>query len=197
MKSTDTTGAAGSFYTAMIDRAVEAGVRAGMDYIETQNQKAKKERRDRRLHNTRLLLRNYRWLKRHAAGAISSSSQAKAAAAEKRSAAEILDDLDEYSYNDGLYIESIKKSQQRTAIILAHIDKMLEYYKIDCEHGGRSDEIRRYNIIRALYIDPEKKSANQVAEEENIERRTVYKDVTIAVGILTTLIFGIDGIKTT
>ena len=196
MKSTDTAGTAGNFYTAIIDRAVTAGVKAGMDYIETQSQKAKKERRDRRLHNTRLLLKNYRWLKVHADGAISTGKQARAATEERRSAAEILDDLDGIRYNDGLYIESIKKSQQRTAIIIAHIDKMLDYYKIDCENGGRPDELRRYRIVRALYIDPERKNAADVAEEENIERRTVYKDVNIAIGVLTTLIFGIDGIKT-
>ena len=47
---------------------VAAGVSAAAAHIEEEHQKEAKERTDRRLHNTRLLLKNYRLLKRHTAG---------------------------------------------------------------------------------------------------------------------------------
>lgn len=83
--------------------------------IRTEREKERKSRQDRRLHNTRLLLKNYRLLKEHTKGAIFNASQAK------ERAVDILDGLNDYEMDDGLYIESIKKSQQRTLIILAHL----------------------------------------------------------------------------
>lgn len=197
MKSTDGTGAAGELYASIsarvmekaVQQGIQAGVTAAMDYIEAERKQAKKGRQDRRLHNTRLLLKNYRLLKRHTKGAIYNASQAK------ERAIDILDGLDDYGMNDTLYIESIKKSQERTLIILAHIDQMLELYKAYCYNGGNGEDVRRYGVIMATYIDEPKKSAQEIAGTFEIERRTVYKDITAAITPLTALIFGIDGLK--
>ena len=120
-----------------IRTGVAAGVSAAAAHIEEEHQKEAKERTDRRLHNTRLLLKNYRLLKRHTAGAIYNAKQAK----EKESAASILDGLESYTRDDSLYIESIKRSQERTLIILAHIEKMLDLYRVlvpaERHRGGR------------------------------------------------------------
>lgn len=197
MKSTDGTGAAGELYASIsarvmekaVQQGIQAGVTAAMDYIEAERKRARKGRQDRRLHNTRLLLKNYRLLKRHTKGAIYNASQAK------ERAIDILDGLDDYDMNDTLYIESIKKSQERTLIILAHIDQMLELYKAYCYNGGNGEDVRRYGVIMATYIDEPKKSAQEIAGTFEIERRTVYKDITAAITPLTALIFGIDGLK--
>lgn len=197
MKSTDGTGAAGELYASIsarvmekaVQQGIQAGVTAAMDYIEAERKRARKGRQDRRLHNTRLLLKNYRLLKRHTKGAIYNASQAK------ERAIDILDGLDDYDMNDTLYIESIKKSQERTLIILAHIDQMLELYKAYCYNGGNGEDVRRYGVIVATYIDEPKKSAQEIAGTFEIERRTVYKDITAAITPLTALIFGIDGLK--
>lgn len=126
---------------AAIRTGVAAGVSAAAAHIEEEHQKEAKERTDRRLHNTRLLLKNYRLLKRHTAGAIYNAKQAK----EKESAASILDGLESYTRDDSLYIESIKRSQERTLIILAHIEKMLDLYRVWCQqngHGGGREALR-------------------------------------------------------
>lgn len=100
-----------------------------------------------------------------------------------------------YSYNDGLYIESIKRSQERTAIILRHIDKMMEYYRIDCEQNGTEEDVRRCKVVMATYIEEPKKPAQDIADTFGIERRTVYRDINVAMKQLTALIFGIDGLR--
>lgn len=197
MDSRDGPGVVGQIYakvsskvieTAM-RRGIEAGTRAALNHIEDERQKARKGRADRRLHNTRLLLKNYRLFKRHAEGAIYNVRQAQ------ESAIDILDGLDDYSFNDGLYIESIKQSQQRTLIILSHIEQMLRFYRIDCEQNGNEEDIRRYKVVMATYIDEPKKSALEIAGTFGIERRTVYKDIDAAIKPLTMLFFGIDSIK--
>ncbi|MBR5221596.1 MAG: hypothetical protein IKV66_11470 [Clostridia bacterium] len=170
-------------------RGIEIGIRAAMDYLAEEKEKARKSRYDRRLRNTRLLLKNYRSFKRHAQGAIFNAKQAK------ENAIDILDGLDDGMLNDNLYVEGIKKSQQRTIIILNHVEEMLRYYRIACEQSGKEEEMRRYRVIMAMYIDDDKMTAQDIAEKENIEGRTVYKDITNAIKPLSALIFGIDSIK--
>lgn len=172
-----------------VQRGTEAGIKAAMDYLVEERKQLKKGRYDRRLRNTRLLLKNYRSFSNYAKNAVYKASQAK------ENAVDILDGLDDYSFDDSLYIESIKKSQQRTLIILKHIDEMLRYYRIDCEQSGKDEEARRYRIITAYYIDETRRSAEEIAEAEHIERRTLYKDINIALKPLSALIFGIDSMK--
>lgn len=172
-----------------IQRGIETGTKAAMDYLMEEKKAQQKGRYDRRLRNTRLLLKNYRVFKKHAQGAVFNAKKAK------ENAVDILDSLDDFTFDDGLYIESIKRSQQRTIIIIRHIDEMLKYYRIACEQSGREDEMRCYRIIMATYIDEEKKTAEEIAEMENIERRTVYKNINTAIKPLSALIFGVDSIK--
>lgn len=190
MYSYDSAGNAAEANMRLIELATERGVRAGvqaaMDYMRAEQEKAAKGRYDRRLHNTRLLLRNYRRLMLHAEEAISDIKAAK------ERAIDILEGLE--GEDDSLYIESIKRSQTRTLIILQHIDQMLRYYRIDCEQGGRDEDLRRYRVLMATYIDPERKTAQEIADAEHIDKRTVYRDIKEAVAALTLLLFGIDSL---
>lgn len=172
-----------------VQRGVEAGTKAAMDYINEEKKAQTKGRYDRRLRNTRMLLKNYRAFKKYAQGAVFNAKQVT------ENAVDILDGLDSFSFNDELYVESIKKSQQRTIIILRHIDEMLNFYRIACEQSGKEEEMRYYRIIMATYINEERKSAEEIAEQENIERRTVYKNINTAIKPISALIFGVDSIK--
>ena len=130
-------------------------------------------------------------MKRHTAGAIYNAKQAK----EKESAASILDGLESYTRDDSLYIESIKRSQERTLIILAHIEKMLDLYRVWCQQNGTEEDVRRYEVVMETYIREPKKSVQEIAGTFGIERRTVYKDINAAIQPLTALLFGIDAVK--
>lgn len=172
-----------------VEQGVQIGIRAAMDYLTEEREKVRKTRYDRRLRNTRLLLKNYRAFKHHAEGAIFNAKKVR------ESAIDILDGLDDAMLDDTAYVEGIKKSQQRTIIVLHHIEEMLRFYKISCEQSGRAEEMRRYRVIMAMYIDEPKLTAQQIAENENVENRTVYKDISNAVKPLSALIFGIDGLN--
>lgn len=176
-----------------IEKGVAAGVKAAADRMEEERRKARKGRYDRRLHNTRLLFKNYRALKHHAIGAVHTGAQANEKIEEN--AVDILEELDDERVDDRLYIESIKRSQQRTRIIIAHIDEMLRYWLIDCEQSGREEALRRYRIVYDTFIGDDQIAAEALAQREHIEKRTVYKDIKAAMRPLSALIFGIDGIK--
>ena len=190
-------GALADAYAVMRRRAMEEGIQIGVEVgtaaAEKRLQEGRKEQRkgryNRRLHNTRLLLANYRNLKDHASGAIFKGRQMK------ESALDILDGLDDERLEDNYYIESIKQTQQRTLIILAHIDKMVELYRISCEQSGKPEEIGRYRILYAGYLDPVRKTPEEIARENCVEKRTYYSDIGKAMKPLSALIFGIDGVR--
>jgi predicted DNA-binding transcriptional regulator YafY len=54
---------------------------------------------------------------------------------------------------------------------------------------------RRFRVVSALYLDPDPKTVQEIAEVENIDLRTVYKDVDAVADDLTPLIFGVDAVK--
>lgn len=180
--------AAKAMETAM-EKGIEEGTRAAVEYIENERKKERDSRYKRRLHNTRLLLENYRILKGHTENAIFNS------AIVKENAIDILDSLDSYVMTDGIYVQSIRQSQQRTLIIIRHIDKMLDLYRVYCEQDPRPEPMRRYNAIYDRYISPEKRTVKEIAAALGMETRAVYKDISEGIKPLSALIFGIDSLK--
>ena len=110
-------------------------------------------------------------------------------------AIDILDSIDDLWSSEDIYIESIKRTTERTAIILAHIDEMMKIFEILCHQSGRLEGARRYRVVKALYIQEPPRTAEEIAEDEFINPRTVYKDVDASCETLSALFFGIDGLK--
>ena len=78
--------------------AAEVGARAGVMAYEEQRLRAKKERVDRRLRNTRLLLRKYRVFKLHCNNAVFAEDEDG-----KINAYDILEEID--SFGESMYIQ--------------------------------------------------------------------------------------------
>jgi len=148
---------------------------------------SQKERYDKRLHNTKLLLKNYRELVRHSQNAIYETAQL-----DDDSLFDILDVMGISKGNH--YIESIKASTERTQIILAHVNKMLMLYRIYCENSSAMEDKRRFRVLNALYIQEPPKTREQIAKDEFVDVRTIARDVKNATEKITFLLFGIDGI---
>ena len=170
--------------------AAEAGARAAIEELEQREQ----WRRDRRLGNTRLLLENYRTFKIHCESAV---FQAELSADDEAEALSILDAMMDRPSKQTLYIESIKKSAQRTRIIIAHIESMMEVYRILCAKSQKPEDMRRCSVVEKMYICSREWSVEEIAESEGIDERTVYKDIKAACTKLAALLFGIDGVKRT
>lgn len=145
-----------------------------------------KRRRDGRLRNAKLLIKKYKWLKEYGDNAIYKIGQ--------------LVNSDEYQILEsfGLItsemreVEGIRNSVTVTRIILKHVETMLNLYKYKCENSQREEDRRRWRVLYDMYLADKTKDVIAIAEEENINERTAYKDIDFACNELSTLFFGID-----
>lgn len=176
----------------IIRLAAEAGAKAALEAFEKEKSKIIKGRHDRRLRNTKLLLRNYRTLKAHCENAIFERSEI---IVDNMNALDILDSLDDFLSSETLYIESIKRTNERTAIILTHIDEMMKIFEILCYQSSVSEDQRRYRAINSLYIREPAKTVEEIVEDEFVDQRTIYRDINIACEKLSALLFGVDGLQ--
>lgn len=171
----------------LFERAAQIGARAGIEKYQEELKSTQKRKADKKLHNTKLLLRNYRMLEIHSENSVFRRAQMH------ESAADILERMMTMS-DDDMVVESIRKSVTRTAIIVSHIKTMLEMFKICCERSSNELDERRYDIIHGLYIAEPKVTRKELATKWNISADTTYADEKIAIERLSALLFGVDGL---
>lgn len=157
-----------------------------LEIINIERDKARKERRNKRFHNTKRLLRSYRELKVHASESISYLSQ-------------ISDEDYEFYHNlledEKIDVQAIGRTRARSAVMIAHIDAMLNTFEIISMGSSRPEDHRRCRVINALYIDDERMTVKEIAALEAVDERTVYKDIEVACDKLSALLFGIEWIE--
>lgn len=174
------------------DEAVKIGIREGIKYIKEQEYHKTTKRYDRRLRNTRLLLKHYRTLKAHNKIADSSINNVY-----EENAVDVLDDIEAID-DEEQYVQALSKTKIRTLIILGHINKAMKYYEAICTSEGKINE-RRYKVIKFMYLDSVKDDIlptyEEVAEHFSLNIKTVGRDIRMAIEDLSILFFGIDGIK--
>lgn len=157
--------------------------RAAIEHLEKEKQQQKKTKRDRRLRNTRLLLKHYRSMKEHC-------GDIKGYLDNQDSEGAIVDLDAEY-----LAVHSITRSKKRTQTMILFLESMLEVYRINCERSENSIHLRQYKTMQILYISDEPMTIEQIAIANQVDIRTVYRDSKEAVYSLSCLIFGVDGIR--
>ena len=176
---------------------VRDAARAGADALRREQAAIRKQERsktiDRRLHNTRLLLKNYRMLKQHFQNAVYTFEEEQAVGDMKPG--DIWKLLNKTAPTEEIYIEAICKSATRTMIILQHLDRMLDIYAAFCDNSNMDSVKRQYRILKARYLDETQISMTEIAEREHVHKRTAEKDLDSAIESVTALIFGIDAIK--
>lgn len=158
-------------------------------YIKEQDNAVKRSRRNL-LYNTKKLLENYTKLKDYVENAISTVDQIENAD-ETFINPEVLVgfrmmDSDRKLYSQIRGINSVK-------LMLAHIDRMLEVYRTDCQTSSSKVKQRRWDIVQMMYLDREEKmTTKQIAEYYNMELSGVQKEAKVARSDLTILFFGLD-----
>lgn len=184
-------GSRGEDRDHLIKLAAEIGAK---EALKTYNQKiaqTKAEKADRRLRNTKLLLRNYRMFKAHAENAVYEAQDAI-----DNNAYDIIDLMsDRWQDSEEVFVDSIKRSVERTVTIVAHVEAMLHLYEVYCMNSGNPEEVRRWDVVNRLYIVEPASSIRQLATFHGVTDRTIYRDVDIACERIAALMFGIDGIK--
>ncbi|MGX7132362.1 hypothetical protein ACWOB3_07775 [Enterococcus songbeiensis] len=140
----------------------------------------KKDKKDWKLRNTNLLLKNYRMLKRHCDGIVPA-----------------LHEFENSIFDpEELNLEKLMKYKARTKEMLDYFDIMLSSYSQYChDHGSAAD--RRYDVIFSIYITSDKnghKSKSQMAGLYNVDARTIDRDIKKAADELAIFLFGIDSL---
>lgn len=171
------------------EKAAAIGAQEGLNKFREEQKRNKERRMDRRLRNTKLLLRNYHMLKEHAENSVFGRSQME------ESASDILESMMSL-YDNEVIIESIRRSASRTATIVSHIEVMLGLYECYCEKSEGSDiDRRRYHVLYDRYVAESPASVREISEKYSISKETVYSDLNIAIERVSALIFGVDGLN--
>lgn len=174
------------------EEAVKIGIREGIKYIKEQEYHKTTKRYDRRLRNTRLLLKHYRNLKAH--NSIAENTTVRVC---NENAIDVLDDIESIA-DEEQYVQALSRTKIRTLIIVGHINKAMLYYRAICKAEDKLKE-RRYNIISYMYLEPSEDdvvpSYEEAAEHFGLNVKTIGRDIRLAIEDLSILFFGIDGIK--
>lgn len=167
---------------ALTEKQIELITSKVIEIHEQQKESAEQKEKDKRLRNTKLLLQNYRSFKKYA----------------EKIEGEKVEELEEVNVMELLIVgedlvKSIKQTTKRTLVMVRHIDqalKTLEYF-YSTEKDSRTR--RQYDILHARYV----KGAliREIAEENEIDDRNVYRAIDAAVERLTVILFGVYGLK--
>lgn len=144
--------------------------------LEVEKAKRKQERQ-KVLHNTRILMENYREMRRHLENAISEVRELEA---------------EEFQIfkTENSYLESVRRSKLCTAMMIANIDRAMAELKEEQEEKGVS---YKYEALQMHYIDGI--SFEDIAESLNCGKNTPSRWVKEMISRLSVKLFGIDGIE--
>lgn len=185
----------GDALKASIDEITRRAVKAGADAVEkeraAQRRQQSAKQQDRRLWNTRLLLKHYRSLKAHFENAVYEFEEEQQAGPKP---GEIWELMNARPGSEETYIESIRHSARRTMIIITHIERITGIYESYCITSNMPSMQRRWRVLHGRYLAENPKSLAAIAEEEHVARRTVERDLEEAIHDLTALLFGIDAV---
>lgn len=169
----------------------DVGAKAAVKAVERERKAYRKKQYDWKYQNTKLLLRNYRRLNAYYENAIFSIEDAEEADV---SFEDIMRSMGRPA-DEEIFVESIQKNYLATRIIMTHVNKMLDCYEIMCERSNRQDDKRHWRVLEGLYLSENYTTAEQIAKQEHIDKRTVYKDIDVCAADLTALFFGVGGIE--
>jgi len=177
---------------AIVRLASETAVESYRKELERQQEqdgKARREPHHRAVNSAKMLLKNYRRFKKMTVSSVYGKDTST-----NETLVELLELMQGIYRSGELEVVSIKDRVARTELMIEHIDAMLEVYKKDCNRSPEGQ--RRYRVIYWMYLsEDESKTAEDIAEMENVVVRTVFRDIKTAYEELAVLFFGIDGVR--
>lgn len=180
---------------AMLNDAAKRGAEAGVSAFMATAAKQRANREKQMMNATKVLLKKYRDFKTMADKTLVDAETVQEETSDD-DLIEAINSLMQFGIDKReLDIVSNQKRVYRTKALMAHVDVMLEAYRIRCDRALNQDEQRRYRVIYQMYISPNPVSAADIADMENIGLTTVYDTINKATNDLSILIFGVDGIR--
>lgn len=134
-----------------------------------------KQQKDKRLHNTRLLMKNYTALKNHIEN--------------------VNEDIEEFEIEvemgskDNIWIMSIARSKIRTAKMVGYVESAMDIIKEKFEKNLESEKFKAFEMH---YID--KKTNEEIQEVLNCGKNSPKKWSDLIIEELNVLLWGIDAL---
>lgn len=160
----------------------------GEDLIKSMAKKVAKEAvfeianqgKDRRFHNTKMLMKNYNVLKEHMKG---DGEQIKIKF-------ESIDEEDPYMKVEFMWLESIARSKARTVKILKYIEDSLDYLETKFK---MRNEYEKYKAFELFFI--KEKTNEEIQEELNCSKNMPKRWSDVVIKELSILLWGIDALR--
>ncbi|WP_096269387.1 sigma-70 region 4 domain-containing protein [Paucisalibacillus globulus] len=143
--------------------------------------KREKEKHDTRLRNIKLLLKHYRSLVLHC-----EKLEEDLVKFEDTSIQDL--DIKEINLES---IESIKQSKTKSLAMVYFVRGKMEAYKRSCDE----EEMKYFRVLEMRYITSKKYTIQDIADEENVDVRTVHRYLNRALEELPVIFFGVDAIQ--
>lgn len=170
-----------------IDAITKIASAAAISEFEKIRAQSRQEKTDKRLRNTKLLMKDYRKVMKFNSNGIYETAQLCQSFEN-----DALFSLAGISPSDHFRVESIRNNVAITRIIVEHINTMLDVYKSMCEKSPKPEKQRRWRVLQAMYLSSEEISPAEISEKEHISVSLVYEDINNACKDLTPLLFGLD-----
>lgn len=174
-------------FEILIKKAAETAAKVALKTYEDKQKADIKALNDRKLHNTKMLLSNYRLLSEHVDNATYKREQIDTA-----EAINWINEMYDPNNKADVIVNSIKNSAIKTRIMVAHINKMLKIYKLYCNSDNSPKMLRRFEVLSGRYISTQRVKYEDIAEKWGVDVRTIQSDIKDAILDFSQLLFGID-----
>lgn len=177
----------------LISLAAKIGADAALYTVSEKQKIEAKQRKDKKLHNTRMLLNKYRIFNEHIDNATYKKEQITEA-----SAVDWLNEMYDPNNRADAVVLSILNNALKTRIMVEHINKMVGIYEIYCNSVDEKNKVkmqRRYDAFYGRYIAPKRVKYEYVSEIWGVDIRTIQNDINEAINDFSSLLFGIDWIN--
>jgi hypothetical protein len=158
--------------------------------LREEEEKMIKARRYGKRANIKLALRKYRDIVKHVNESVYEASKLDYDY-------ELQDLLEQMSggRSESFRVEAIKESAARSKVMVDHMNRMIESYRLSCENSNRDEDGRRYRVLYDMYISPNPKTPEEIAKDEFVDKSTIYRDINAAAESLAVLFFGVYGLN--
>lgn len=165
---------------------IETASRIAIELYNKEDERRKKAAKNKRLHNTELLMKNYRKFVIHSESAIYDASQVD----DDLDLDTLLDIMDCGGASKAPSVRSVQESVAKTRLLIHHVDTMLGCFEEVCRKSKKPEDARKLRVIQGLYLIDEPKTPQEIADEEQVDPSTIYRDKREALRQLSALIFG-------
>ncbi len=87
-------------------------------------------------------------------------------------------------------IKSVENKRKKDMFEIQMIDRAMELYKREADKSSSEEFRRRYRELYAMYIGDEVLAVKDIAENESISEKIVYRDIGIACNIVSVYLLG-------